>query len=83
MFVQYSTDLSDIKWFQSGVLLEDKELVPHPASLHSLQQRRATCVRRLLRRFTQNAVRQEGQKAEDHGEQGGGERWKMQSVSHC
>lgn len=73
-----SADLSDIEGFQSGVLLQDKELVPHPASFHPLQKRRPSC-RLLLPRVTQKAVGQEGQDAEDNGEQ---DPPKMEPVSH-
>lgn len=71
-------DLSNIEGFQSGVLLQDKELVPHPASLHPPQERRPSC-RRLLPRAAQKAVGQEGQDAEDNSEQ---EAPKTEPVSH-
>lgn len=76
-----NTDLSNIKWFQSGVFLQDKELVPHPASLHPLEQCWAACVF-LPCGLTQKAVRKKGQYAKGHGEQGASNCWKIQSVSH-
>lgn len=72
-------DLSNIEGFQSGVLLQDEELVPHPASFHPLQERRPSCRRLLLPRATQKAVGQEGQDAEDNSEQ---EAPKTEPVSH-
>lgn len=82
--VQYEvhTDLSNIKWFQSSVLLQDKELIPHPASLHPLV-RGWTLGIFLFCRLTQKTVRQKGQNDEDHREQGPGNSWNMQSSSHC
>lgn len=71
-------DLSNIEGFQSGVLLQDKELVPHPASFHPPWKRRPSC-RRLLPGATQKAVGQEGQDAEDSSEQ---EAPKTEPVSH-
>lgn len=75
------TDLSNIKWFQSSILLQDKELIPHPASLCPLQQCWAPYMFLLCRR-TQKAMRQKGQNAKSHGEQGPRNCWKMHSVSH-
>lgn len=75
------TDLSNIKWFQSSILLQDKELIPHPASLCPLQQCWAPYMFLLCRR-TQKAMRQKGQNAKSHGEQGPCNCWKMHSVSH-
>lgn len=74
-----SADLSNIEGFQSGVLLQDKELVPHPASFHPLQKRRRASCFAHLPRVTQKAVGQEGQNGEDSGEQGAP---KMEPVSH-
>lgn len=76
-----NTDLSDVKWLQSGVLLQDEELIPHPASLHPLQQCRASGAF-LLRRFTQEALRQNGQNAKGQREQSAHNSWGVQSDSH-
>lgn len=79
MLASSSTDLSNIEGFQTSVLLQDKELVPHPTSLHPLEMWWTSFIS-LLCWFTQKTVRQEGQNAKGHSEQSA---CKMQMVSHC
>lgn len=78
------TDLSNIKRFESSVLLQDKELVPNPASLHSLEQCWTARVFHFSRHhgLTQHAVGQKGQHAEGYRDQAAGGSKKMESVSH-
>lgn len=62
--------LPNVQRLQSRVFLQDKELVPHPASLYSLEQLSTTAIN--LRRATQKAggMEQQCQKGESYGEQG-------------